>query len=157
VGGKGSGGNHGGDVGRPLGLSFQRRLAIGAFCEERHSVITRRRALRSIAADRKRQQRRKLQAKMRRLRRQFSGRLPAAALFSIEKMSRAMDGIGRAYSAPLKRPKSARETILRQAAIKFKIPMGTADKCWKLARKLIAEHRKTPHSAEAALLNAHID
>jgi len=157
MGGKGSGGNHGGNVGRPRELSFQQRLAIGVFCEEQHSIAGRRAALKSIAGDSKRQERRKRQMKMRRLRRQFPAGLPATARFSLEKVSREMDEIGRAYSAPLKRPKGARSAILQRAAKKFKVPVGTADKCWKLARKLIAEHRKTPHSAEAALLNAHID
>jgi hypothetical protein len=75
----------------------------------------------------------------------------------MEKISKAMDEVGRFYSAPLKRPKGTRAIILRQAAKQFGIPAGTADKCWKLVRHLIAEHRKTPHSAEAALLNRHSD
>jgi len=60
---------------------------------------------------------------------------------AIAKPAAAIDKLGRYHSEPLQRPKGARGRIKLEAARKYGVDINDADRCWRLARRMLARMR----------------
>jgi hypothetical protein len=118
-------------------MPYARKLEIGMWCEDRFRRVQKKEALARIEARSaaKREQQAKAHDAAARLARAHMQVPPALLARAVAGPAAQLDKLGRFDSEPLRRPKGAREPILRAAAREFKISIWAADRCWRLARR----------------------
>ena len=103
------------------------RQRVGAICEEAFRVLATAQAARRMEEGSRRKRLRAELVKLESKRRRFKGNAPA---WEIEKVSKAVDRIGRYFSEPIRRPKGHRAAIVAKTAREHGLTERMVTRCW---------------------------